>query len=96
MQGLEVSLNGEKLCIAGVSGGDAVSATIDVVGPRNGSTITLRVAGLENELYVVWCDRGLRVGDEVTVRMVETDIVDQPMRRLPSITGPDRDPNLEM
>lgn len=96
MRGLEVYLNAEKLCIAGVSGEDALTASIEVLSAGEKPGATLRVAGLEHEMFVVWCDRDLRVGDEVTVRIVNTDVVDAPMRRLPSITGPDAEPNLEM
>lgn len=95
MQGLEVSLNGEKLCVAGVRGSHALNATIEVLGAE-APGMTLRVAGLENEIFVIWCDRELQVGDEVTVRMIETDVSDPPLRRAPSVTGPDPAPNLEM
>jgi hypothetical protein len=84
MRGMEVRLNGHKLCTAGI-GSDAVLNTIvDIVGRKRGYEMTLRVGGLENDEFVIWSQRGLRVGDEINIRIVETESIDSPQRGKPN------------
>jgi hypothetical protein len=86
MRGLEVYLNEVKLCTAGVGYGAALNATVDVVSQDTGYDMTFRVGGLENDEFVIWSDRALRVGDQINIRVVETQSVDPPERRNPSVT----------
>lgn len=81
MQGMEVHLNGDKLCTAGIGSQEALNATIDIVGQDRNYQMTFRVGGLKNDEFVIWSDRELRVGDEITVRIIETERVDVPERR---------------
>ena len=82
MRGMEVYINGDKLCTAGIDSGAALSATVDVAGMNTGYDMTLRVGGLENDEFVIWSDRELRVGDEINIRIVDTETVDRPERRI--------------
>jgi hypothetical protein len=84
MRGMEVHLNGGKLCTAGIRSNAALNATVDVVGQDAEYEMTLRVGGLENNEFVIWSDRELRVGDEITVRIVETEAIDTPVKRSPN------------
>ena len=81
MRGLEVYLNEVKLCTAGIGPGGALNATLDIVAEDTGYDMTFRVGGLENDEFVIWSDRELRVGDEINIRVVETESVDRPKRR---------------
>jgi hypothetical protein len=81
MQGMEVHLNGDKLCTAGIGSQEALNATIDIVAGERDYEMTFRVGGLKNDEFVIWSDRELRVGDEITVRIVETERIDVPERR---------------
>jgi hypothetical protein len=81
MRGLEVYLNEVKLCTAGIDAGASLSATVDVVGQNIGYDMTFRVGGLENDEFVIWSDRALRVGDKINIRVVEVESVDRPERR---------------
>jgi hypothetical protein len=86
MRGLEVHLNGRKLCTAGI-GPDAVLNTIvDVVGRKDEVTgddyhMMMRVGGLENEEFLIWARNELRVGDEISIRIVEHETFDSPIER---------------
>jgi hypothetical protein len=81
MRGMEVYINGDKLCTAGIGSGAALNATVEVVAQDVGYDMTFRVGGLENDEFVIWSDRELRVGDEINIRMVDTESVDRPERR---------------
>jgi hypothetical protein len=88
MIALEVSVNGERVCLAGVSG--VVWCTMGLgrfVDPDG--KFMLRVGGREygqpkGGNFFHWLDETLKLGDEVTVRFIETDTVDPPRRRSPT------------
>lgn len=85
MIAFEISVNGEKLCTAGIGDKGVLSAIIN--GPKRPN---LSVGGLANDEHLHWLEReagfGLKVGDEVTVRIVEADCVDEPVGRSVSPT----------
>ena len=83
---LEVWVNGEKICLAGTGIGKGVlNSIIDLnsIGPEGATKyINLDVGGLVNEEYLRWIERhSLEVGDEVTIKIVEADTVDEPVRK---------------
>lgn len=81
MKAFEVWINGEKRCVAGVSGDDAL-LSVGVLWTRVAST--LQVGGMEGDEHLRWLDQtqlALKVGDEVMFRLVETDVVDEPIQR---------------
>ena len=95
MIAFEVLVNGEKLCTAGV--GDKGVLTANIVGPKSPR---LRVGGLHNEEHVLWISHRpmaleLKVGDEVTVRIVETEVVDEPIQRYASQTRAEREDKVQ-
>lgn len=85
MKAFQVHLNGRKLCTAGFSEHDAVlSAIIDYVSGQHRDELTLTVGGLISPKgeHVRWVrDRKLRIGDEVGVKIVETESADEPRER---------------
>jgi len=94
MRAFRVSLNGKKLCTAGV-GDDGVLTTIvtSVTGIRNTSSddsksvhsedLFIEVAGLisSRREHVSWLQRSLRVGDDVRITVLERGSVDRPRSR---------------
>lgn len=88
MIGFEVSVNGDKKCTAGVGDKDILNVIIN--GPR---LPNLHVGGLSGEEHVRWLPRGfdLKAGDEVTIRIVETDAVDEPIDRYVSQTRAEKE-----
>jgi hypothetical protein len=91
MYAFEVFVNGKKVCLAGI-GSDGVLSTIIAHHPfRQRRETRLSVGGLispANE-HVRWVETMLQMGDEVCVRVVETEVVDEPSKRFP------RDPKFE-
>ncbi len=83
MRGMEVHLNGGKLCTAGISADAALNVSVDIVGLETDYQMTLRVGGLERDEFVIWADRELGVGDEIKLRIVEIDVSDAPLLRNP-------------
>jgi hypothetical protein len=79
MRALNVSLNGKKLCVAGVGDRGVLSAIVNWVSGRRGEDLFLQVGGLANEVHVDWVSqKTLRVGDEIRVRIVDTESADKP------------------
>jgi hypothetical protein len=82
MRAFEVSINGEKLCVAGI-GDDGVLTTIVhfSVQHRDGGSF-LQVGGLigQTQDHVNWVNqKPLKLGDNVEVRIVETEAADSPI-----------------
>ena len=87
MKAFEVYLNGNRLWTAGV-GDDGVLATgLTWVGgnpPRPSSRMDFRVGGVDvgSDERLDWPTPPIGVGDEITIRIIETDRVD-PANRSP-------------
>ena len=94
MIAFEVSLNGKRACVAGVEGFGVLSAILSWVRrhpeKRRGRTaeegLTIDVGGLRSEdsgpgEHLRWLSRSVRVGDRVSIRIVDTLKVDVPATR---------------
>jgi len=79
----EVWVNGEKICLAGVGESGVLNAIID--GARKQRKSNLHIGGLVNDEYVHWTKKEhiLEVGDEVTIKIVEADTANEPIRKYP-------------
>jgi hypothetical protein len=88
MIAFEVWVNGEKKCTAGVGDKGVLNAIMN--GPSHPH---LSVGGLSGEEHVRWLERNgeLKVGDEVTIRIVETDQIDEPVDRYRSQTREEKE-----
>jgi hypothetical protein len=85
MRAFQISLNGKKLCLVGIGNDGVLGTTITYVPFRRRRETRLYVGGLvspQNE-HVRWKEARLRVGDEVRLRIVETETVDRPRSRYP-------------
>jgi len=78
MRGMEVHLNGTALCTAGIGADAVLNAIVNVIGRDHGYDMMLRVGGLENDEFLTWSTHDLRIGDEIRIRIVETDAIDSP------------------
>jgi len=92
MLSFAVALNGTSVCRAGVGKAGVLSTTVTWVGRspkaerpggRTKKGVTeLRVGGLYttkgDQVFVEWLTRALAPGDEVTLRVLEADVVDPP------------------
>lgn len=76
MKAFEVSVNGKRVCVAGV--GDVGVMTSHVTWTSRG-TCHFRLGGLDQtKQRLDWIDSELSLGDEVTIRFVEAAQVDPP------------------
>jgi len=88
-----VSVNGHKVCTAGIGPNGVLSTIVHWVGggpdrPAEG-TFGFRVGGLDSRTneHVTWDTPALNVGDVVCVHIVETEDVDPECRRESSPCG---------
>jgi hypothetical protein len=83
MIAFEVYLNGKKLCLAGVGNNGVLAAITDYVTGTRPDRLHLHVGGLlsSKDEHVRWRDAKLNLGDEITIRIVETISVDRPRER---------------
>jgi hypothetical protein len=84
MRAFEVHLNGKRLCLAGVGQDGVLTAIVGYVklGGGRGQT-SISVGGLINPAhdYVNWTNRGLKLGDELRLKITDTEKVDRPKSR---------------
>jgi hypothetical protein len=85
MRAFEIYINGERLCLAGVGSAGVFSAVIEYLGGDE-EDLRLDVGGwlIPEQEHVRWRDRSLSVGDDVRIRILESDKVDAPTERLPT------------
>jgi len=85
MRAFEVFLNGERLCLAGIAGNGVLSMVLNHVERNADRDEFLEVGGLVGSTgeHVDWTNRRLSTGDEVVVRIIESDSVEEPKKRRP-------------
>ena len=92
MIAFKLSINGEHICTAGVRDFGVVSAVITWVRrkPENGrdgkiieEELTADLGGLDGESkeHLKWWSQRLRVGDRVSIEVVDAKRADKPKRR---------------
>jgi hypothetical protein len=82
MRAFKVSLNGKKLCLAGVGEHGVLSAIVNWVAGDRGADLFMEVGGLASEEHVAWIrQKHLRVGDEIRVKIVDAGSVDRPVEK---------------
>ena len=88
----KVSLNGTKVCTAGVRDVGVLSAMVTWVRrkpenrQRGGSReekLSVEVGGLDSDAneHLRWLSRRLRVGDRLAIEVIESETADTPKRR---------------
>src|SRR5260370_6436002 len=86
MRAFEVFVNGERLCLAGITGRCVLTVIIDHVKGKVDPVddVHLQVAGLISDTneHVIWSRIQLNTDDEVRVRIVESESADKPIERL--------------
>ena len=78
----EVLINGVVVSTAGVDSDGVMSAIVNWVTPnprmQRSQELIVNLGGISGGNYTTWLNRDLRVGDEVTVRIVERETADEP------------------
>ena len=92
MIAFDVSLNGRRVCLAGIPGPCVMTSVLDWVERRPGDHpdaalpekgLELHVGGLssQSDEHVKWFQGSIPVGSEVAIRVVEVGAVDEPIER---------------
>ncbi len=90
MRTFEVSLNGKKLCTAGVGDDGVLTVIVGSVSRKSArrgqEDLWLDVGGLvrSREEGILWQHRRLRCGDEIRVKVAEAEAVSKPRRPKPA------------
>lgn len=85
MKALEVFVNGQRLCLAGVGSEGVLTATVDWAGRAGREDVFMHVGGLDGvtDESLEWAVPRIDVGTEITIRVVEVASVDPPSKRTP-------------
>jgi hypothetical protein len=94
MRAIEIHVNGKSLCAAGIGDDGVLTAIVRSVlrpvqitnrkrSPRAKEDLALEVGGFISPTseYVRWKTSRLRTGDEVRIKIIETDRPDKPSSR---------------
>jgi hypothetical protein len=82
MRAFEVLVNGERQCVAGIGDSGVLTTIVTFSIQRGNGAFFINVGGMisETKEHVNWVSqKPLLVGDDVQVRIVETDAVDSPL-----------------
>jgi hypothetical protein len=101
-----VLINGEKRCSAGVNDGVVTANITSVSGPSHKNPdppysqewLTLHVGGLDAGEDQTWIpSQALRIGDYITIEIVERSVADEPIdRSRPPAPDPKNPPKLRV
>jgi hypothetical protein len=84
MLAFEVSVNGQQLCVAAAK--PVLSAILSWT-PAEGMKADLNVGGISERggvsEYVDWVNLDCPLGDEIVIRVIDTDSPDEPRSRRP-------------
>ena len=79
MRAFEIHLNGEKICVAGLEEGTLLFSIGCSEDKRGEGGIGLGMTGIRlTQETVRWQQRPLRINDEIQIKIVETETVDEP------------------
>ena len=84
MRALEVSVNGEKLCVAGIGDDGVLTTIVHWAARQDEEGFFLQVGGLisQTKEHANWINqKPLRVGDNIRVKIIETDLADKPVEQ---------------
>jgi hypothetical protein len=92
MIGFEAEVNGEKTCLAGVGDFGVLTTIVSWVRTHaivakegeGANKLDLHIGGLKEantgDSHITWLNKNLVVGDEIRMRIVNTDHVDEAVR----------------
>ncbi|WP_437991754.1 hypothetical protein [Sorangium sp. So ce145] len=88
MIAFRVSVNGAKVCTAGVGPTGVLTITVTRVAGSPEALLgdgDVRICGMASEPreFFLWPSRALRVGDEIGIEVLDVDTVDPPLKRMP-------------
>jgi hypothetical protein len=84
MRAFEVSVNGEKLCLAGIGDDGVLTTIVHCAARQRDAGLFLEVGGLigQTKEHLNWINqKPLSVGDNVQIKIIETGAVDNPIKK---------------
>jgi hypothetical protein len=84
MRAFEISLNGKKLCVAGIGDNGVLSAIVNWTGKSGEGDSSIAVGGLVGSTgeHIRWIEpKPLQLNDELHIRIIDTDKADKPVER---------------
>ena len=93
MLAYEVFLNGDRLCVSGIEGDGVMNAMLSYGKGKRVDHLHLTVGGLANitEETLQWVCADLKLGDEITINVIDAASVDEPLTRE---RAPELDPDV--
>lgn len=98
MKAFLVTVNGQRVCLAGIGKNGAMGVAVQWVGgkglhsDRLKEKLTLIVGGLDSasHQHARWKTPKIRTGDKILIEIIETDNVDDASERFEPPTNPER------
>jgi predicted RNA-binding protein with RPS1 domain len=90
MRAYEVSLNGKRLCVAGIGKDGYISAYVTYRSEPNDTWIDVIGLIASKKIYVRWLRKNLRIGDEVQIKIVDRRSVDRFRKTIGRVDKPDK------
>ena len=95
MLAFEISVNGKRLCVAGTAVSDVISTVVSWVRSRSNmpEQLDFHVGGIlagESPTHFGWTTPLIGPGDEITIRLVDTDSWDEPEHLYEPASVPER------
>lgn len=83
MRAFEISVNGERLCVAGSVHTNVLNAAITYLSKRQEFDMRVGAIVMDDNLsnYAYWVKRSLSVGDVVQLKIVDVPEADEPIER---------------
>lgn len=95
MLAFDVCVNGKRLCLAGTAPNDMFSTIISWTC-RSPNLIEFNVGGIASgdpQVQIDWTTPRISIGDEITIRLVDSDTFDESGERRPMhLRGPESRP----
>ena len=98
MIAFEIKINGEKVLLAGIEDWDLIHANILARREAETNDYDLKIGGLPIQTekdkleHVRWADIKLNLNDEITIKIVEIESADNPIKRYRSDNKVQEDP----
>lgn len=77
MKALNVVVNGQQICLAGLTEAGFVGAHVNILNAPE-SPLSLNITGMQDNTTLHWCEFPLEIGSEVSIRVVDADTADAP------------------
>ena len=80
MKAFLVTVNGRKVALAGIGGNGVLSVHVALLSGKSGDKLDMEVGGMHGSGdEAIWPAPEIEVGDEINIKILETDAVDEPM-----------------